>query len=109
LARGYDAMRAMLATVARIARPCKCVDLWSAVRDDGALRSELVRLGRDGLLDNVERRDIFVPAFNSYIDPQTNKRYGSVNLRSIDNATVTRIDDQSFTGYARQAFTRQKV
>lgn len=45
----------------------------------------------------------------SYIDPQTNKRYGSVNLRNIDNATVTRIDDQSFTGYARHAFTRQKV
>lgn len=32
-----------------------------------------------------------------------------MNLRSIDNTTVTRIGNQSFTGYARHAFTRQKV
>ncbi len=45
-------MRAVLATAARGDRPYKYGDLWSAVRDEAVLRSELVRLGRDGLLDN---------------------------------------------------------
>lgn len=50
--RDYDAMRAVLATAARGDRPSKYGDLWSAVRDESVLRSELARLGRDGLLDN---------------------------------------------------------
>lgn len=50
--RNYDAMRAVLATAARGDRPSKYVDFWSAVRDEAVLRSELARLGRDGLLDN---------------------------------------------------------
>lgn len=50
--RDYDAMRAVLATAARDDRPSKYGDLWSAVRDESVLRSELARLGRDGLLDN---------------------------------------------------------
>lgn len=44
-----------------------------------------------------------------YIDPQTNERYSGLSLRKVSNATVTRIDDQEFTEYARNAFTRQKV
>lgn len=50
--RDYDAMRAVLATIASSERPSRYGDLWSAVRDESALRSELARLGRDGLLDN---------------------------------------------------------
>lgn len=50
--RDYDAMRAVLATVARGERPSRYGDLWSAVRDEGAIRSELARLGRDGLLES---------------------------------------------------------
>lgn len=50
--RDYDAMRAVLATAARGDRHYKYGDLWSAVRDESVLRSELARLGRDGLLDN---------------------------------------------------------
>ena len=50
--RDYDAMRAVLATAARGGRPSKYGALWSAVRDESVLRSELARLGRDGLLDS---------------------------------------------------------
>ena len=52
MTRDYDAMRAVLATAARGDRPSKYGDLWSAVRDESVLRSELASLGRDGLLDN---------------------------------------------------------
>lgn len=52
MTRDYDAMRAVLATVPRGDRPSKYGDLWSAVRDESVLRSELARLGRDGLPDN---------------------------------------------------------
>lgn len=45
----------------------------------------------------------------SYIDPQTNERYSGLSLKRVSNATVTRIDNQSFTDYAKHAFTRQKV
>ena len=44
-----------------------------------------------------------------YIDPQTNERYTGLSLRNASHATVTRIDNQSFTEYAKNAFTRQKV
>lgn len=44
-----------------------------------------------------------------YIDPQTNKRYNNINLSKVNDATVTRIDNQKFTDYAKNAFTRQKV
>lgn len=50
--RDYEAMRAVLAAAAGSARPLKYGDLWSAVQDEAALRQELVRLGRDGLIDN---------------------------------------------------------
>ena len=45
----------------------------------------------------------------SYIDPQTNKRYSGISLDRVSGAQVTRIDNQQFTDYARNAFTRQKV
>lgn len=45
----------------------------------------------------------------SYIDPQTNKRYTDLNLKTVSRAQVTRLDDQQFTEYAKNAFTRQKV
>lgn len=45
----------------------------------------------------------------SYIDPQTNKRYSNLNLSKVSYAGVTRTDNQQFTDYARNAFTRQKV
>ena len=48
-------MRAVLATVARDERPSKYGDLWLAVRDETALRSELARLGRDDPLDSGNR------------------------------------------------------
>lgn len=45
----------------------------------------------------------------SYIDPQINKRYSRLSLSRVSSAGVTRIDNQKFTEYARNAFTRQKV
>ena len=44
-----------------------------------------------------------------YIDPQTNRRYSDINLSHVSRVQVVRIDDQQFTEYARNAFTRQKV
>ena len=44
-----------------------------------------------------------------YIDPQTNRRYSGLNLKRVTRANVTRIDNQAFTEYAKNAFTRQKV
>lgn len=45
----------------------------------------------------------------SYVDPQTNRRYSHLSLSRVSSASVTRIDNQPFTEYARNAFTRQKV
>ncbi len=45
-------MRAVLATAAGSAHPLKYRDLWPAVRDEAAIRQELARLGRDGLIDD---------------------------------------------------------
>lgn len=44
-----------------------------------------------------------------YIDPQSNKRYNKLSLASVTRADLVRIDNQQFTDYARNAFTRQKV
>lgn len=44
-----------------------------------------------------------------YIDPQTNKRYNNLSLSNVSRANITRIDNQQFTDYAKNAFTRQKV
>lgn len=44
-----------------------------------------------------------------YIDPQTNERYTGLSLSKVTRAAVTRIDNQQFTEYAKNAFTRQKV
>ena len=43
--RDYGAMRAVLETAARGGRPSKYGDLWSAVRDESVLRSELLNGG----------------------------------------------------------------
>lgn len=45
----------------------------------------------------------------SYVDPQTNTQYSSLSFNKISSSSVTRIDNQQFTEYARNAFTRQKV
>lgn len=44
-----------------------------------------------------------------YVDPQTNSRYSGVSFGKVSNVQVTRIDDQEFTEYAKNAFTRQRV
>lgn len=44
-----------------------------------------------------------------YIDPQVNKSYGKLDLSNVSRSSVTRIDNQQFTDYAKNAFTRQKV
>ena len=64
-----------------------------------------VRSGRNGhvfIAENVNGKI-------KYVDPQTNERYSGLNLKRVSNASVTRIDNQSFTDYAKNAFTRQKV
>ena len=45
----------------------------------------------------------------NYVDPQTNKRYSNINLSHVSRAQLTRIDNQDFTEYARNAFTRKRV
>ena len=44
-----------------------------------------------------------------YIDPQINGRYTKLDLKKVSSSAITRIDNQDFTDYARNAFTRQKV
>ena len=44
-----------------------------------------------------------------YIDPQLNTRASKLSLARVSSASVIRIDDQQFTEYARNAFTRQRV
>lgn len=72
---------------------------------DGARAIIGVRRGRNGHVFIAEN----VGGKVTYIDPQTNGRYNRLNLSRVSGASVTRIDDQDFTEYARNAFTRQKV
>ena len=44
-----------------------------------------------------------------YVDPQTNSKYNKLSLSKVSRADITRIDNQEFTEYAKNAFTRQKV
>lgn len=44
-----------------------------------------------------------------YVDPQTNKRYSGLSLKKVSTAALVRIDNQQFTDYAKNAFTRQRV
>lgn len=44
-----------------------------------------------------------------YVDPQVNGRYTGLNLSKVTSVEVIRIDNQQFTDYAKNAFTRQKV
>ena len=72
---------------------------------DGARAIIGVRRGNNGhvfIAENIGGRI-------SYVDPQTNSRYTGLNLSHVSGASVTRIDNQGFTEYARNAFTRQKV
>lgn len=76
-----------------------------AAYGNGARAIVHVRQGRNGhvfIAENVRGRI-------NYVDPQTNKRYSGINLKHVSGAQVTRIDDQRFTEYARNAFTRRKV
>lgn len=45
----------------------------------------------------------------SYIDPQTNEQYSKLSLSRVSGASITRLDNQQFTDYAKNAFTRQRV
>lgn len=45
----------------------------------------------------------------SYIDPQTNEKYSGLSLSHVTDSSVMRVDNQKFTEYAKNAFTRQKV
>ncbi len=44
-----------------------------------------------------------------YVDPQTNRRYTSVSFSNVSSVQVTRLDNQQFTDYAKNAFTRKRV
>lgn len=64
-----------------------------------------VSRGRSGhvfIAENVRGKII-------YVDPQTNERYSKLSLSLVSDARVIRIDNQRFTEYARNAFTRQRV
>lgn len=52
MCRDYETMRAVLAASAGSTRPLRYGDLYSAVSDEDALRTELARLGSDGLIEN---------------------------------------------------------
>ena len=64
-----------------------------------------IRKGRNGHVFIAENKNGKV----QYIDPQTNERYNKVSFKHVSNVSVIRIDNQSFTEYAKNAFTRQKV
>lgn len=72
---------------------------------DGSRAIIAVSRGRNG--------HVFIAENNrgkiSYIDPQTNKKYTNLSLSKVTNSSVTRLDNQQFTDYAKNAFTRQKV
>ena len=81
--------------------------LASQMKDfgEGSRAIVQVRKGRNGhvfIAENSRGKIV-------YIDPQTNKRYSSLSLSGISNARLTRIDNQQFTDYAKNAFTRQRV
>lgn len=64
-----------------------------------------VSAGRNGhvfIAENVRGRV-------NYVGTQTNKRYSNINLSHVSGAQITRIDNQDFTEYARNAFTRKRV
>ena len=58
--------------------------------------------GHEFIAENVRGRI-------NYVDPQTNKRYSNINLSNVSGSRLTRIDNQDFTEYARNAFTRKRV
>lgn len=64
-----------------------------------------IRKGRNGHVFIAENKNGKV----QYVDPQTNKRYNKVTFNHVSNAAIIRIDNQAFTEYAKNAFTRQKV
>jgi len=43
-----------------------------------------------------------------YIDPQTNSNYSKLSLSSSTSSSIVRIDNQKFTEYAKNAFTRKR-
>jgi hypothetical protein len=81
--------------------------LRSQMKDygDGARAIIRVRKGSNGHVFIAENTHGKI----TYVDPQTNTRATSLSLRNVSNAAVIRLDNQQFTEYARNAFTRQKV
>ena len=72
---------------------------------DGARAIVHVAKGREGHVFIAENKGGKIV----YIDPQINGRYTKLSLRKVSNSAITRIDNQDFTEYAKNAFTRQKV
>ena len=72
---------------------------------DGARAIVQVTKGREGHVFIAENKGGKI----IYIDPQINSRYIKLSLREVSNSAITRIDNQDFTEYAKNAFTRQKV
>ena len=72
---------------------------------DGARAIVRVGKGREGHVFIAENKGGKI----IYIDPQVNGRYTKLSLREVSRSDITRIDNQDFTEYAKNAFTRQKV
>lgn len=72
---------------------------------DGSRAIITVSRGRNGHAFIAENNNGKI----SYIDPQTNKRYTNLSLKRVSQSSVVRLDNQQFTDYAKNAFTRQKV
>lgn len=72
---------------------------------DNARAIVQVRRGRNGHVFIAEIHGGKV----TYIDPQSNTKYTSLKLSNVREASLVRVDNQQFTEYARNAFTRQKV
>ena len=105
LPRGRDYMKAL--SNPKTVDVGKSVDKLKAEMHgygDGARAIVTVRKGRNGhafIAENSRGKTVF-------IDPQTNSRYSGLTLRHVSNASVTRIDNQGFTEYARNAFTQSR-
>jgi hypothetical protein len=106
LPSGSDYLKALsnpeIVSVGRSARRIE-----SRMQQYGAGSRAIVRVasGRNGhvfIAENVRGRV-------TYIDPQTNSRYSGLRLSHVTSASLIRLDNQQFTEYARNAFTRQKV
>lgn len=53
MSRDYETMRTVLAMASGSGHPLKYGDLYQTIRDEAALRPEIARLSRDGLIDST--------------------------------------------------------